>query len=132
MRILQAAIFLVVFISCQDDESINNKVLIQGTYKGQFFRVSPDANYEASNVTISFTSNRFSGESDVIKYPAICNGTYKINGQEIDFLNTCPWTAEFDWSYILNGKFEFTINGNQLEMKKELNGVSDYYKLVLQ
>ena len=132
MRILRTAIFLVLFISCEQDETISIEPLILGTYKGQFIRVSPNAKHAASNVTLTFTGNSFSGESDVIKYPAICNGTYKITGQEVDFVNTCPWTAEFDWSYILNGKFEITINGTQLEMRKDLNGISDYYILSLQ
>ena len=66
------------------------------------------------------------------KYPAICNGTYKVTGQEIEFTNDCAWTSEFDWSYILSGKFRFTVDSTQLEMTKYSNGQTDYYKMILQ
>jgi hypothetical protein len=130
--IILATFLITVFISCEYNDITKNMDLPLGTYKGQFIRSSPHAKYAPSNVKLTFTADRFSGESDMIKYPAICNGTYKITGQEIEFFNDCPWTAEFDWTYILNGKFTLTTDGRQLEMRRSQNGQSDYYKLELQ
>ena len=119
-------------ISCENNDINKNTVIPIGTYKGQFVRSSPYSKYSPSNVTLTFTADRFSGESDRINYPAICNGTYKIVGQEIEFTNDCAWTAEFDWSYILSGEFQLKSDSIQLEMTKYSNGQTDYYKLVLQ
>ncbi len=95
------ASLLLIFVSCENDDIIPVVEVPIGTYNGHFIRSSPLGKYAPSNVTLSFTADRFTGESDKIKYPAICNGTYKITGQEIEFINECAWTAEFDWTYIL-------------------------------
>lgn len=133
MRSIILSTFLItVFISCEYNDITKNTEFPLSTYKGQFVRSNPYAKYAPSNVTLTFTADRFSGESDMIKYPAICNGTYKIIGQEIEFANDCAWTAEFDWSYILKGKFKLKVDSTQLEMTKYSNGQTDYYKLRLQ
>jgi hypothetical protein len=123
---------MCLLISCEYNDINNNTDLTLGTYKGQFISSNPYAKFAPSNITLTFTPDKFSGESDNAKYPAICNGTYKITGQEIEFFNACPWTADFDWTYILNGKFTLTTDGRQLEMRRSQNGQSDYYKLELQ
>lgn len=104
----------------------------QGVFKGQFIRSSPLARYAASQVTITFTGNSFSGESDQPNYPAICRGTFQINGKEIEFKNECMFTADFDWSFILKDKFEFSLTEGQLEMIKSKGDTVDRYSLRLQ
>jgi hypothetical protein len=131
-RIIQLTFFTWILISCENNDISKNSDLTFGTYKGVFVRSSPYAKYATSNITLTFTAGAFTGESDTPKYPAICNGTYKIIGQEIEFFNACPWTAEFDWSLILNGKFKLDVDGEQLQMRRHLNGNADYYKLQLQ
>ena len=125
---------MCLLISCEDkDININkNTNLTLGTYKGQFIRSNPNSKFAPSNITLTFTCDKFSGESDKEKYPAICNGTYKITGQEIEFFDACAWTADFDWTYILNGKFTLTTDGRKVEMRRSQNGQSDSYKLELQ
>jgi hypothetical protein len=127
-------ILAITFISCEDKNVVENETIPYGTYTGKFSRSNIFGKYPQSNVVLTFSSSGFSGESDVVKYPGICNGTYTISGNEIDFSNGCFWTAEFDWSYILNGKFEFIVEGNQLEMVKILilNGNTDRYTLTRQ
>ena len=131
-KLTRSLILMVACISCEYNDVNRNTELSQGTYKGQFIRSSPNARYAPSNVTLTLTADRFIGESDKVKYPAICRGTYKVKGQKIEFNNECAWTTEFDWSYILSGEFNLSVDGKKLEMTKYGNGHSDYYKLVLQ
>jgi|JI9StandDraft_2_1071091.scaffolds.fasta_scaffold191407_2 hypothetical protein len=131
-RTIQLMLFALLINSCENNDLNVKSDLTPGTYKGHFIRSSPSAKYAPSNITLTFTADSFAGESSVVKYPAICNGTYKITGQEIEFFNNCPWTAEFDWSLILSGKFKLNVDGGQLEMTRHSNGQTDYYKLKLQ
>ena len=97
---------------------------------GTFYRTGPGIKYNASIVTIKIRNNTFEGTSKVQNYPAICKGTFKISGQEVEFFNSCQWTANFDWSFILTGKYKFTIYDRKISMKRNYpNGVSDVYQL---
>lgn len=119
-------------LACQYND-LSNAILKPGTYKGTFFRTYADGpNYEVANVTITFTKDQFSGVSDKIHYPAICHGTYHLVGQDIDFTNACIFTANFDWSLILSGKYQVTSNDNQLIVVRTSGSVMDHYILALQ
>lgn len=118
----------IFFISCGPDKE--DPVVIQpGTYKGQFYHTSQNTNIDPSNVTLTFTDQKFSGSSDKTYFPAICNGSYKVTDQEIEFINGCSWPANFDWNYILNGKFKIKVTGNSLELTKQSGNNTYYYKL---
>jgi len=128
-RITLFVLFLAL-LSCEERDLNGNDEFLLGTYKGEFFRLSPLSKPRASNVILNFTPNSFSGSSDEAKYPAICHGTYHISGNEIEFIDECPWTAEFDWTLILSGKYKIRIEGDKLEMWKEVDGNIDRYELV--
>jgi len=85
-------------------------------------------------VTLIFSGNDWSGQSQIAKYPALCRGTYKPNGADsITFENACPWTAEFDWTFILSHNYKIKIVGNDIEISSNHNGVfKDIYKLTKQ
>lgn len=131
-RVILLIVFSCLLYSCENNDVIRNTDLTPGVYKGHFIRSNPYAKFAPSKVTLIFTPNAYTGESDVTNYPAICNGTYKITGQEIEFFNSCIWTGEFDQSLILKGKFELRVDGSQLEMTRRSNGQTYYYKLELQ
>jgi len=95
--------FLILF-SCKKEEQIDNK-LPDGIYVGTFQREYFGLDCDTANVTFTFTSNQWSGYSDMVNYPSLCYGTYLISGDTIIFENKCFWTADFDWSLILNGKY---------------------------
>jgi hypothetical protein len=123
-----------LLFGCQYND-LSNATIKSGAYKGTFFRASKNTdepNYEVANVTITFTTNQFSGVSDKIHYPAICNGAYKITGHEIDFTNACFFTADFDWSFILSGTYEIKSNGTLLQLQRTSGSDTDYYYLTLQ
>ncbi|MFT6054322.1 MAG: hypothetical protein ACJAS3_001208 [Roseivirga sp.] len=126
-------ILLIIFSSlgCESDE-LNLSDLPDGTYTGYFNRAGPLIKTIQSEITISLKSGSFQGTSNVKNYPAICSGTYTVEGNQIEFTNSCFFTADFDWTYILNGSFKATISGNELILVKDYgDGVSDTYQVSL-
>ena len=83
---------------------------------------------EIATITLTFDGNRWSGTGDYPKYPALCRGTYSINGITITFQNECAWTAEFDWTLILSGEYKLTKTGSVLEFSRDYrSATSDTY-----
>jgi len=75
--ILNILFFLLMFSSCSEDGQLEQKFQ-EGTFSGTFQRDFGDS--EIANITLTFAGNRWSGTSDYPKYPALCRGTYSING----------------------------------------------------
>jgi hypothetical protein len=107
---------LLIFITSIGCENLHDGIdsIPDGVYTGTFQRQPAFGGGDTAQVTIIFSSNNYSGVSDKPKYPALCDGTYSIEKQKIKFMNTCIWTAEFDWSLILSGEYDFSLNGKQL------------------
>jgi hypothetical protein len=83
-----------------------------------------------SNVTLSFEGNKFSGSATNNQSPAICSGTFSTTENEIEFVNGCFFTANFDWTLILNGKFVISETLEGLIFSKEIDAQNgDYYVL---
>ena len=102
---------------------------LDGTYTGTFQRQQGGTG-PVSQVSLVFSGNSWQGSSQTPKYPALCNGTYTISaGNAITFTNACFWTAEFDWSLILNRDYVLKISGNEVEITKSSGGYTDVYKL---
>lgn len=97
-----------------DDDSV--------VYMGTFMRGGPLIDPLPSNVTLRFRDGVFEGTSDSQNYPAICNGTYKVKGDNINFRNKCVFPANFDWSFILAGDFELEQHGDSLMMRRSYDG----------
>jgi hypothetical protein len=125
---------VIALISCEAGEDLMNGPLVPGTYKGIFYRTESGATcYVLNQVSLELTSDRFSGSSSVSHYPAICHGTYSLNGTKIKFADECFWTAEFDWSLILSGEYTLSIDGNKVKMTRRYeNDLQDVYELELQ
>lgn len=119
----------MIFSACEHDELITGGQL-NGAYTGTFYRMGPNTDYEVANVTLFFCADGFKGGSSIAKYPAICQGNYKLLGHSIEFNNTCFWTADFDWSYILSGTFNISIKGDEILLKRYYSdNVFDAYVL---
>jgi hypothetical protein len=124
MRYILFAItsFTFLLISCKKDTP---KISIySGVYKGTFER---NINSNLSNVTLIISGNKFDGQSEDEHYPAICNGNFNINKDTISFVNNCAFTADFDWSYILSGKFKFSVLEDSLILMRSYDGIIYYY-----
>ena len=123
------AIASLLAISC-DKHDVATPSILSGNYAGTFQRERGIAKDPVANVSLTFNAANFSGTSDLTKYPAICNGRYSITADTIHFQNQCVWTADFDWSLILNGKYSFKTIGDSLEIKRVYPGQTrDIYKL---
>ncbi len=116
---------LILFIVGTSILSCNNDDDGRGTIDGQYFGTFQRGG-NSSNVELKLESANFSGESDTVKFPAICNGNYSISDKKITFENQCPWTAEFDWSLILSDTWVFSINNDILTLT---NSIGDKYTL---
>lgn len=98
-------ILWIFLLSCDKEEQPSIKIP-DGNYIGTFQRKPVWHESAVSNISLTFTSNKWSGAGNIQKYPALCSGTYSIMGDTILFENECFWTAEFDWSLILSGKYK--------------------------
>jgi hypothetical protein len=117
-----------IFGSCHDD-SVTFE-LPDGTYTGIFTRSNPHARFLTSTVVLTFNDHNFEGSSSIENYPSICKGSYKIIGNDIEFTDSCTWTADFDWSFILSGNFNISMSGAELLITRSYDGkVTDTYSL---
>ncbi len=82
-------------------------------------------------VDITFTGNLFEGYSTRTKYPAICNGSFELNKNTIVFYDSCIWTADFDWIFILTGEFKVHFEDERtVRIWRENSGIKDEYLLM--
>lgn len=102
---------------------------IEGRYTGTFTRTGT-GNTPTANVTLEFTNGRFTGVSDMTTYPAICNGDYSTSGKQLNVLNHCAFTANFDWTLIFSGEYEYELNGDNLRITRRYSASQmDIYEL---
>lgn len=117
-------IIWILIISNTSCEKSHNDKIPDGVYIGTFQRQLAFGGGDIAQITISFSSNTYSGVSDKPRYPAFCDGTYNIEKQKIIFVNACVWTADFDWSLILSGEYNFTLIGKLLVITRSFLGSS--------
>ncbi|NET34099.1 MAG: hypothetical protein F6K19_19095 [Cyanothece sp. SIO1E1] len=119
---------LTILVGCSSYNS--DETVISSEYTGLFSRAATDMVFLPSNVTLTLSDGRFEGVSSEDNYPAICAGTYEISDSKIFFTNSCAFTADFDWSYILNGEFDYEIDGDVIRISKDYgDDVIDQYIL---
>jgi hypothetical protein len=117
---------IVLLMSCEkDDDSGKQQNLLTGIYKGTFSRSGMDT----VDVSLTVFENRFEGQGGSTYYPAICRGSFSGNDHTITFQDSCAWPANFDWSLILNGRYEFSGDDKQVRIWKTNGGITDEYIL---
>ncbi|MFC6998527.1 hypothetical protein [Rufibacter roseus] len=124
-------ILLLAFVSfsCLEEEETPSKIE-NGTYVGQFYRSSPTIRPVPANVVLVLEGNSFSGTSDRMYYPAIGRGTYYVSGEQITFKDASFWTANFDWTIILDNTFSIATEGDgELVLTRKQGDVTDVYRL---
>jgi hypothetical protein len=119
------AVVAAITLGCKKDAAIPN-----GDYSGTFTRSSPNTNTVSSNVTLHISDKQFSGASDMTNYPAICNGGIEFKGSKVSVSNACMFTANFDWSFIFGGDYDWRIVDKDLIITRSYaNGSIDSYNL---
>lgn len=131
MRLITLCIALATFIlaGCDKTEDVPS---FAAHYKGYFVRTSGSSleNPVVSNVTIDFTENKFYGTTAIKNYPAICNGSFSISQSKIKIVNNCMFTADFDWTFIFNGEYNYELSGDHLRIWRDYPDASqDLYDL---
>lgn len=129
-RLFIIALLFIGIMACSEDDEPSIE-LAEGTYTGVFYRTSPNARWATSDVRLVLDDNQFSGSSSIPRYPAICEGTYElISANAIQFTNTCAFTADFDWTFILDGDFSIRREGEKIIISRQYEGsVVDTYEL---
>ncbi|HEY0652755.1 MAG TPA: hypothetical protein VGD65_06490 [Chryseosolibacter sp.] len=121
-------IALLLAFACADH---NQRFEFNGTHTGSFYRTRDNVRVIEADVSLSFEDGKFSGvNKEGNNEPAICRGTYTLSGREIYFGNECMFTANFDWTLILAGKFTVTETDDTIILAKEIDARNgDYYVL---
>jgi hypothetical protein len=121
-----------ILISSSCKKASTPPLIPDGVYKGTFQRQTLTGG-PMSTISITFSGNTWSGQGELEKYPALCNGTYLVTGADsIHVENSCAWTAEFDWSLILSHNYRINISGNNIELTRTYTSYRDIYKLTRQ
>lgn len=116
----------ILIAACKKDSKDSLPADFEGAYSGTFHRTGMDT----TNVTLTFFQNHFEGQSSRQKYPAICQGSFDGNQDMISFTDSCTWTADFDWSLILNGSYRISFKpGNTLHIWRTNGTITDEYIL---
>ena len=117
-----------VATACKKDDN-NPSNFLNGTYKGSFKRYHQAGSQEAQ-VTLEFNYPNWTGTSNIDKYPALNKGKYTYDDYVLNFTNTSAWTADFDWTFILNGAYIEHMEGDSLRITRSYpNGEIDVYRL---
>ncbi|WP_316805508.1 hypothetical protein [Pedobacter nototheniae] len=105
-----------LLLSCKKDQ-VKGEPFISGNYEGTF-------NYTNGNKTavspakISFGPTTYSSAAQPGRKPAGGAGKYTFNSNSFKFTDTHIWTADFDWSLILNGDYAYKVMGDSLILTK--------------
>ena len=122
---ITALIAITLLLACNKNDDNDDMTLSEGMYIGTFHRTGMDT----SVVTLTLDGNKFNGQSDRKLYPAICSGTYEYYENTIRFTDSCTWTANFDWTLILNGPYSVTRKNNELRFSRTVGNIIDEYVL---
>jgi len=131
---IKNAMYIVVLASClmisgcikdTSQSELDGTILI-----GSFMRGGPLELPAPTQVVLNFGTGTFEGYSTNPNYPAICKGTYSKSAAAITFKNTCAFTADFDWTLILDGEYTYEKDGKSVYFRRAYdNSNFDWYDL---
>jgi len=107
---------ILVLLSCSDVWLFNP--IDDGTYAGTFTITLENGLTKTGNVTFTFKGRTYSCVPDKQYLPPGGAGEFLTFGRTIRIKDTALHTAEFDWTLILNGDFEFTFDGSRLVLQQ--------------
>jgi hypothetical protein len=110
-RPLVVLALIFALFSCAKEDSPSGD--LNGGYNGIYERTGGAVD-TSSTVRIVFVGSNFSGESQANVRP-ICNGTYAITGDSINFMNLCSTP---DAELLLVGKYHIKETGDSLYLSR--------------
>jgi hypothetical protein len=111
MKCLLGLMLISILVSCSKDDAPSGN--LNGGYYGIYERTGGVVDTSAT-VRIVFVGSNFSGESQANVRP-ICNGTYTITGDSINFMNLCSTP---DVELLLVGKYQIRETGDSLYLSR--------------
>lgn len=134
MKVLMIiALAASIFMRDCEGEPLDSKSLplVNGVYEGTFILLNQNGSY-SGNTSLTITENRFSASGNANRLPAGGSGLYSLanDRQSISFNDENFWTADFDWSLILSGVFQYNFDGNNLIFTRTIgDGTIQTYNL---
>ncbi len=119
-KLIYLSLLLIVLAGCEKEGTL---VQLDGTYTGTF-RTMVNNKEQITEFEVTLDSKRFT----TIKGGA-GRGTFELLSKEkIKFTDELFYTANFDWSTLLNGNYTYEVKGDSLILNKTLeNPVKDNY-----
>ncbi len=102
---------IFALVSCSKDDTPGGD--LNGRYYG-IYEKADGVTDSTATVRIVFVGSNFSGESQATVRP-ICNGSYEITGDSINFTNLCS-TPDAD--LLLVGKYKIKETGDSLYLSR--------------
>lgn len=113
-------VILLLIVGCKDKstDSTTINAIEAGKYNG-VFTFTENGETAIGNVEFTFTDTSYKCVP-VKKYlPPVGEGKYEIQKDKIILTDMMIHTAEFDWTLILGGEFDFIKNGNTVVLVQE-------------
>jgi hypothetical protein len=135
MKTLMILSFIITMMAkgCDNNDfEKQNLPIADGFYKGTFTLTS-STSMMSGDLTIEIKGDRFTASGNSNRIPAGGSGTWSLDPdkQLIVFQDENFWTADFDWSLILSGEFNYSFNGESLVLTRNVGDGSTTQKYEL-
>jgi hypothetical protein len=106
--------FVVIATGCKKVNITTQK--LQGNYTGQLVSKSDQPSVTNFNVQLSGNTYQASATSGVL--PLGTKGSFKVNNNQVVFVDSLAHTANFNWGLLLNGSYATQLKGDSLILIK--------------
>lgn len=118
-------------LNCNKSNSL--EIFQPGTYNGTYSIIhhyNTDGSFANSGpATFIFTDTSYSCRGKEYLLPPSGGGEYSIIGEIMVLNDMVPHTAEFDWTLILNGEFDYWFDGNNLRLE-QIDAIHNRHHLI--
>lgn len=131
MKLSVFSFFAALLIFASSCSKIAKPEDLEGTWKGTF-SVTDTSGYTLTvePIKVIFKGTTFTSDKGPNLIPAGGSGLYQISDNKLIFLDQNVWTANFDWTYILNGTYQYIFKPKSLYFSRtEQNGELKVYDL---
>ena len=137
MKKMYAVLAIILLAACKKNTLLPvYSDVPPGIYTGQFATVyvGRDASlvyYQgiSGKVTVNLHASTYNCTSPTTQFGAQAAGRYIIKDDVIAFRDSTIHTANFDWSIILSGDYQFEIKSDSLFMNKVVGSIKYDYRL---
>lgn len=113
------ALLLLFLVGCAgappaDGGDTTPPIALDGLYRGRYWIThqdgTSDQNRQDGNAWMSFDKGSYEVQGDFELLPPAGGGEYYIDGRVLVLKDTVMHTANFDWTLILNGRFDVDMS----------------------